>query len=142
MCLLVYYVVYCCLCLLVACCFPLRVQAGHCFHVFTKFQHDKMAEFQLPEMLRTPLEELVLQIKILNLGPALEFLKKAIEPPEEKSVQNALQCLIDLVSSCVLLWYGMELWNGGVSTRHVICTASYKSIVWNGDMEWGCSHYL
>lgn len=76
-----------------------RVQAGHCFHVFTKLRHEKMAEFQLPEMLRTPLEELVLQIKILKLGMALEFLQKAIEPPEEKAVRNALQCLKDLVSA-------------------------------------------
>ena len=76
-----------------------RVQAGHCFHVFSKFRHDKMAEFQLPEMLRTPLEELVLQIKILKLGFAQSFLQKAIEPPEEKAVENALQCLRDLVSA-------------------------------------------
>ena len=58
-----------------------------------------MVEFQLPEMLRTPLEELVLQIKILKLGRALPFLQKAIEPPKEEAVQNAIQCLRDLVSS-------------------------------------------
>lgn len=78
--------------------FLFRVQAGHCFHVFTKFQHNKMADFQLPEMLRTPLEELVLQIKILKLGWVLPFLQKAIEPPTEKAVLNALKCLRDLVS--------------------------------------------
>lgn len=58
-----------------------------------------MAEFQLPEMLRTPLEELVLQIKILKLGKALPFLQKAIEPPKEEAVRNAIQCLRDLVSN-------------------------------------------
>jgi hypothetical protein len=57
-----------------------------------------MAEFQLAEILRTPLEELVLQIKILKLGFVRPFLQKAIEPPEDKSVQNALQCLRELVS--------------------------------------------
>lgn len=57
-----------------------------------------MAEFQLPEMLRTPLEELVLQIKVLQLGYVQPFLQKAIEPPEEKAVKSALQCLRDLVS--------------------------------------------
>ena len=77
---------------------PCRVQAGHCFHVFSKFRHSKMEEFQLPEMLRTPLEELVLQIKILKLGRVIPFLQKALEPPKEKSVRNALQCLQELVS--------------------------------------------
>lgn len=60
-----------------------------------------MAEFQLPEMLRTPLEELVLQIKILKLGFVVPFLQNALEPPEDKSVQNALRCLRDLVSFIV-----------------------------------------
>ena len=56
-----------------------------------------MAEFQEPEILRTPLEELVLQIKVLKLGMVLPFLQNAIEPPKEESVQIALQCLKDLV---------------------------------------------
>ena len=58
-----------------------------------------MAEFQQPEMLRTPLEELLLQIKILKLGMAFPFLQKAMEPPKEESVINAIQCLRDLVST-------------------------------------------
>ena len=57
-----------------------------------------MAEYQVPEMLRTPLEELVLQIKILKLGMAFSFLSKAIEPPSETAVNTAISCLKDLVS--------------------------------------------
>lgn len=49
-------------------------------------------------MLRTPLEELVLQIKILQLGEARSFLQKAIEPPSDKAVANAIECLKELVS--------------------------------------------
>ena len=56
-----------------------------------------MADFQLPEMLRTPLEELVLQIKILGLGKVMPFLAKAIEPPSDTAVANALECLQELV---------------------------------------------
>lgn len=66
--------------------------------MFTELQHQKMAEFQLPEMLRTPLEELVLQIKMLKLGKAREFLKKAIEPPPDKSVHDAITMLKNLVN--------------------------------------------
>lgn len=75
-----------------------RVQAGYCFHLFTKLQHEKMADFQIPEMLRTPLEELVLQIKILKLGLAEPFLAKAIETPPRKSIVDAVTLLKDLVS--------------------------------------------
>ena len=78
--------------------------------MFTRFQHDKMAEFQQPEMLRTPLEELVLQIKVLKLGKVIPFLQKAIEPPEEKAVHNALQCLHELVNTYILV--------GGVGRLH------------------------
>ncbi len=56
-----------------------------------------MADFQTPEMLRTPLEELILQIKILKLGLAEQFLEKAIESPPGKSVHNAITLLKDLV---------------------------------------------
>lgn len=58
-----------------------------------------MAEFQLPEMLRTPLEELILQIKVLKLGAANTFLQKAIESPPEKSINDAVNLLKDLVSN-------------------------------------------
>ena len=74
------------------------MQAGHCFHLFTKFQLGQLSEYQQPEMLRTPLEELVLQIKILKLGQAESFLQRAIEAPERKAVNNAIRCLKDLVS--------------------------------------------
>ena len=73
------------------------MQPGHCFHLFTQLQLSKMADYQLPEMLRTPLEELVLQIKILRLGEVMPFLLRAIEPPSQKAVDNAVRCLKELV---------------------------------------------
>ncbi len=45
---------------------------------------------QAPEMVRVPLEELVLQIHLLGLGPAGEFLEKVLEPPPKASVEGAL----------------------------------------------------
>ena len=41
-------------------------------------------------MVRVPLEELVLQIHLLRLGPAAGFLAKVLEPPPGKSVAGAL----------------------------------------------------
>ncbi len=70
-----------------------RVQAGMCIHLFTHEQHEAMAEYQTPELLRTPLEELCLQIKSLKLGMVAPFLAKALEPPSPKAVANALELL-------------------------------------------------
>ena len=41
-----------------------RVQPGECYHLYTAFQEARFADYQLPEMLRTRLEELCLQIKV------------------------------------------------------------------------------
>lgn len=41
-----------------------RVQPGYCFHLFTQLRAQSLDDYQLPEMLRTPLEELCLQIKV------------------------------------------------------------------------------
>ena len=92
-----------------------RVQAGVCYHLFTRRQHggrwietpfilpraipryrvlnekegpagfprprrrldEDFASYQRPELLRTPLEELCLQIKSLKLGRIEAFLAKA-----------------------------------------------------------------
>ena len=45
---------------------------------------------QAPEMVRVPLEELVLQIHALGLGPAAQFLDRVLEPPPARSVAGAL----------------------------------------------------
>ena len=41
-----------------------RVQPGQCYRLYTRWHYDKMSEYQLPEILRKPLEELVLQVKV------------------------------------------------------------------------------
>lgn len=47
-----------------------RVRPGICYHLFPKpMFDDHMLEYQVPELQRTPLEELCLQIKSLGLGP-------------------------------------------------------------------------
>lgn len=55
-----------------------------------------MAEYQTPEMLRVPLDELCLQIKLLDLGEVAEFLGRAIEPPRVEAVTEAIKGLQDL----------------------------------------------
>ncbi|PWA37316.1 RNA helicase family protein [Artemisia annua] len=70
-----------------------RVQPGVCYRLYPKMVHDAMLQFQLPEILRTPLQELCLQIKSLQLGAIASFLAKALQPPDALSVQNAVELL-------------------------------------------------
>lgn len=48
---------------------------------------------QVPEMARVPLEELVMQIHLLGMGPASEFLDKVLQPPPARSIQAAVMQL-------------------------------------------------
>ncbi|KAI8562893.1 hypothetical protein RHMOL_Rhmol03G0070800 [Rhododendron molle] len=70
-----------------------RVQPGVCCRLYPKLIHDAMPQYQLPEILRTPLQELCLTIKSLELGTIGTFLAKALQPPDSLSVQNAIELL-------------------------------------------------
>ncbi|KAM3858805.1 putative ATP-dependent RNA helicase DHX57 [Diretmus argenteus] len=77
-----------------------RVASGVCFHLFTShcFQH-QLAEQQLPEIQRVPLEQLCLRIKILDMFAerTLESVfSQLIEPPAMGSLEAAKQRLQDL----------------------------------------------
>ncbi|XP_057852056.2 DExH-box ATP-dependent RNA helicase DExH3 isoform X1 [Cryptomeria japonica] len=70
-----------------------RVQPGECFHLYPRCVYDAFAEYQLPELLRTPLHSICLQIKSLQLGSISDFLSSALQPPEPLAVQNAIAFL-------------------------------------------------
>ncbi|CAN0878208.1 DExH-box ATP-dependent RNA helicase DExH3 [Linum grandiflorum] len=70
-----------------------RVQPGECYHLYRRSVYDTFADYQLPELLRKPLQSLCLQIKSLQLGSISEFLSQALEPPEALSVRNAVENL-------------------------------------------------
>ncbi|KAL3646913.1 hypothetical protein CASFOL_009457 [Castilleja foliolosa] len=70
-----------------------RVQPGFCYRLYPKLIHDAMPQYQLPEMLRTPLQELCLHIKSLQLGGISTFLSKALQPPDPLAVENAIELL-------------------------------------------------
>ncbi|XP_045929088.1 ATP-dependent DNA/RNA helicase DHX36 [Micropterus dolomieu] len=73
-----------------------RVRPGKCYHLYNGLRASLLDAYQLPEIMRTPLEELCLQIKILKLGFIAHFLEKALDPPSEKAVNLAIKNLIDL----------------------------------------------
>ncbi|XP_038671699.1 ATP-dependent DNA/RNA helicase DHX36 [Scyliorhinus canicula] len=73
-----------------------RVQPGCCYHLYNGLRESLLDDYQLPEIMRTPLEELCLQIKILNLGRIAHFLEKAMQPPSKEAVNLAVTHLKEL----------------------------------------------
>nr|XP_046245263.1 ATP-dependent DNA/RNA helicase DHX36 isoform X2 [Scatophagus argus] len=73
-----------------------RVCPGMCYHLYNGLRASLLDAYQLPEIMRTPLEELCLQIKILKLGSIARFLEKALDPPTEKAVNLAIKNLTNL----------------------------------------------
>ncbi|EEQ27401.1 pre-mRNA-splicing factor ATP-dependent RNA helicase PRP22 [Microsporum canis CBS 113480] len=71
-----------------------RVQQGICFHLFSKYRHDKLlSEQQIPEMLRLSLQDLILRVKICNLGDIESTLSEALDPPSSKNIRRAIDSL-------------------------------------------------
>ena len=72
-----------------------RVQPGICFKTYTEERQMKMPPFQRAEILRSPLEGLILQIHSLGLAPVETFLARAIEPPPASAIKGAHDALIE-----------------------------------------------
>ncbi|GMI73277.1 ABA overly sensitive 6 [Hibiscus trionum] len=70
-----------------------RVQPGECYHLYPRCVYEAFSEYQLPELLRTPLNSLCLQIKSLQVESIGEFLSAALQAPEPLAVQNAIEFL-------------------------------------------------
>ncbi|EPS63550.1 hypothetical protein M569_11233, partial [Genlisea aurea] len=70
-----------------------RVQPGECYHLYPRCVYDAFADYQLPEILRTPLQSLCLQIKSLKIRDISDFLSQALISPEKLAVQNAIEYL-------------------------------------------------
>jgi len=83
-----------------------RVRPGECYRVYSTSRYESFAPFQLPEMQRSPLEELCLQVRVLaesgagvvdsGVGSTAGFLAKAVEPPVPQATDNAVQLLKDI----------------------------------------------
>ncbi|XP_063780645.1 ATP-dependent RNA helicase DHX30 [Pseudophryne corroboree] len=75
-----------------------RCQPGYSYHLFTRQQHQAMPTFQVPEILRTPLENLVVQAKIhMPEMTAVEFLSQALESPDRHSIADAVRLLQEIM---------------------------------------------
>ncbi|XP_041420858.1 ATP-dependent DNA/RNA helicase DHX36 isoform X2 [Xenopus laevis] len=73
-----------------------RVQPGHCYHLYNSLRDSLLDDYQLPEIVRMPLEELCLQIKILKLGGIGSFLSKLMDIPSREAICLAINHLMEL----------------------------------------------
>ena len=55
-----------------------------------------MAEQQTPEILRLSLQDLVLRVKVCQLGEIEQTLSEALDPPSNKNIRRAVDSLIDV----------------------------------------------
>ncbi|XP_034090532.1 ATP-dependent RNA helicase DHX30 [Gymnodraco acuticeps] len=74
-----------------------RCQPGQAYHLFPRQQLETMMPFPIPEILRTPLENLVLQAKIHSPDcMAVDFLSQVLDSPERSAVRDAVRNLQDI----------------------------------------------
>ncbi|KAI5794395.1 P-loop containing nucleoside triphosphate hydrolase protein [Peziza echinospora] len=71
-----------------------RVQNGNYFALFSKKRFNSLRAAGLPEMLRSDLQEICLDIKAQGFtDPVAQFLSEAIEPPSPAAIEASLQQL-------------------------------------------------
>ncbi|KAI8981960.1 P-loop containing nucleoside triphosphate hydrolase protein [Mycotypha africana] len=72
-----------------------RTRPGQCFKLFTReVEQNKMRAQQVPELLRTPLEQLCLTVKAMDEKvDVAKFLKRAIDPPSTAALESAIRAL-------------------------------------------------
>ena len=81
-----------------------RVQPGECYHLYPKCVYEAFSEYQLPELLRTPLNSLCLQIKSLQVESIGEFLSAALQAPEQRAVSTiTLHWFFPMLHVCLCL---------------------------------------
>ncbi|KAK7204832.1 putative DEAD/DEAH box helicase [Myxozyma melibiosi] len=74
-----------------------RVSKGTCYKLYTaKAEKERMPVRQVPEIGRTPLEQLYLMVKAMKVGDAAKFLGEALDPPDVMAVESARNVLIQV----------------------------------------------
>ena len=71
-----------------------RVEAGICIRLYSEEDYEGRPEFTDPEILRTNLASVILQMTSLGLGEIAAF--PFVEPPETRSIRDGVQLLEEL----------------------------------------------
>eukprot|EP00050_Salpingoeca_kvevrii_P019100 m.82484 g.82484 ORF g.82484 m.82484 type:complete len:1527 (+) comp8262_c0_seq2:687-5267(+) len=73
-----------------------RVRPGVCYKMYTRHKALQLADQQIPEILRVPIEQLCLRIKAMGDIELSSFLGQLLDCPSSQSVSSALTALQDL----------------------------------------------
>lgn len=74
-----------------------RVRPGIAYHMFSTHTHNsELQAYQICEMSRVGIEDLVLQVLILDLGEPSIFLARALTPPSAVAMKSSLKLLEEL----------------------------------------------
>ena len=72
-----------------------RVGAGHCYRLFSSAVfHDRFEEFSKPEILKTPVEGVVLQMKAMGIHQVVNF---PFPTPPDKDAMRVAEKVIQLI---------------------------------------------
>ncbi|XP_048586381.1 ATP-dependent RNA helicase TDRD9 isoform X1 [Nematostella vectensis] len=71
-----------------------RVSAGCCYRMVSRrFYEECMSDYGVPELQRCPLEQVVLQVKLLDLGAPKAILSLALQPPDIEDIERTVLLL-------------------------------------------------
>uniref|UniRef100_A0A8C5TE28 ATP-dependent RNA helicase DHX29 n=1 Tax=Malurus cyaneus samueli TaxID=2593467 RepID=A0A8C5TE28_9PASS len=73
-----------------------RVRDGFCFRMYTRDRFESFMDYSIPEILRVPLEEIK-----CGLGSPEDFLSRALDPPQQQVIGNAMN-LLRKIGACQL----------------------------------------
>ena len=74
-----------------------RVRAGDCVHLLCRTDYDALPAFNVPEMVRSPLEEVCLQLKaIAGEADCAEMMARTMDAPDPAAVKHSVTLLTDL----------------------------------------------
>jgi ATP-dependent helicase HrpA len=71
-----------------------RVEAGICIRLYSEEDFESRPEFTEPEILRTNLASVILQMAALRLGDVEDF--PFVQPPDRRSIRDGIQLLVEL----------------------------------------------
>lgn len=79
-----------------------RTRPGKVFRMYSRALFDKMSDFDTPEILSTPLDKVILDLKYTTDKEVLPVLEELVEPPPKASANNAIVSLYEhrMISSC------------------------------------------
>ena len=73
-----------------------RIRSGKYFQLITKDLYNKFADYQVPEILRSPLETPILKLKIYEPKEEPEkILRKTMSPPSQEKIINTIFRMIN-----------------------------------------------